>query len=51
MTTVITLVHFVRSGYLLKLGYAVLCGQDFPYWAYKLAESMWNAINLNMAQV
>jgi hypothetical protein len=34
-----TTVHFVRSGYLLKLGYALRCfvEQDFPYWAYKLA--------------
>ena len=34
-----TTVHFVRSGYLLKLEYALRCfiAQDFPYWAYKLA--------------
>ncbi|MBK1987649.1 hypothetical protein A0J48_008885 [Sphaerospermopsis aphanizomenoides BCCUSP55] len=32
-------VHFVRSGYLLKLDYAIRCfvEQDFPYYAYKLA--------------
>ncbi|MEB3336925.1 MAG: hypothetical protein VKJ46_05635 [Leptolyngbyaceae bacterium] len=32
-------VHFVRSGYLLKLDYALRCftGQDFSHWAYKLA--------------
>ena len=32
-------VHFVRSGYLLKLEYALRCfvERDFPYWAYKLA--------------
>ena len=32
-------VHFVRSGYLLKLEYAMRCfvDRDFPYWAYKLA--------------
>lgn len=31
-------VHFVRSGYLLKLEYALRCFiyGDFPYWAYKL---------------
>ena len=34
-----TTVHFVRSGYLLKLEYALRCfvDLDFPYWAYKLA--------------
>lgn len=34
-----TTVHFVRSGDLLKLEYALRCfvEQDFPYWAYKLA--------------
>ncbi|MEG5059228.1 hypothetical protein QUB60_14545 [Microcoleus sp. A2-C5] len=32
-------VHFVRSGYLLKLDYALRCfvDNDFPYWIYKLA--------------
>jgi hypothetical protein len=32
-------VHFVRSGYLLKLEYALRCfvQRDFPDWAYKLA--------------
>lgn len=32
-------VHFVRSGYLLKLEYALRCfvEPDFPDWAYKLA--------------
>ena len=32
-------IHFVRSGYLLKLEYALRCfiARDFPYWAYKLA--------------
>ncbi|NET11860.1 MAG: hypothetical protein F6K08_02890 [Okeania sp. SIO1H6] len=34
-----TTVHFVRSGYLLKLDYALRCfiEQNFPYWVYKLA--------------
>ena len=34
-----TTVHFVRSGYLLKLEYALRCfvERDFRYWAYKLA--------------
>jgi len=34
-----TTVHFVRSGYLLKLEYALRCfvNHDFPYWVYKLA--------------
>ena len=34
-----TTVHFVRSGYLIKLEYALHCfmAQDFQYWAYKLA--------------
>ncbi|MEG4802840.1 hypothetical protein QUB63_12265 [Microcoleus sp. ARI1-B5] len=34
-----TTVHFVRSGDLLKLDYALRCfaDQDFPYWTYKLA--------------
>jgi hypothetical protein len=34
-----TTVHFVRSGYLLKLDYALRCFVDnyFPYWIYKLA--------------
>ena len=34
-----TTVHYVRSGYLLKLEYALRCfvDEDFPYWAYKLA--------------
>jgi len=34
-----TTVHFVRSGYLLKLDYALRCfvDNDFPYWIYKLA--------------
>ena len=34
-----TTVHFVRSGYLLKLEYALRCfmARDFQYWAYKLA--------------
>ncbi len=34
-----TTVHFVRSGYLLKLDYALRCfiEQDFPYLVYKLA--------------
>ena len=32
-------VHFVRSGNLLKLDYALRCfaDNDFPYWVYKLA--------------
>ncbi|WP_293337290.1 hypothetical protein [Microcoleus sp. CAWBG58] len=32
-------VHFVRSGNLLKLDYALRCftDNDFPYWIYKLA--------------
>jgi hypothetical protein len=32
-------VHFVRSGYLLKLEYGLRCFiySDFPYWVYKLA--------------
>lgn len=32
-------VHFVRSGYLLKLDYALRCftENNFPYWSYKLA--------------
>ena len=32
-------VHFVRSGYLLKLDYGLRCfvDEDFPYWVYKLA--------------
>ncbi|HCF30529.1 MAG TPA: hypothetical protein DEV81_25780 [Cyanobacteria bacterium UBA11049] len=34
-----TTVHFVKSGYLLKLEYAIRCftERDFPYYAYKLA--------------
>jgi len=34
-----TTVHFVRSGYLLKIQYAVncYCKPDYPFWAYKLA--------------
>lgn len=34
-----TTVHFVRSGYLLKLEYALRCfvNRDFPYWVYRLA--------------
>ena len=34
-----TTVHFVRSGYLLKLDYALRCfvGLDFTDWVYKLA--------------
>jgi hypothetical protein len=34
-----TTVHFVKSGYLLKLDYAIRCFTDsyFPYYAYKLA--------------
>ena len=34
-----TTVHFVRSGELLKLEYAIrtFVSQDFPYYAYKLA--------------
>ncbi|NEP45467.1 MAG: hypothetical protein F6K35_42130 [Okeania sp. SIO2H7] len=34
-----TTVHFVRSGDLLKLDYALRCfvDRDFPYWAYRLA--------------
>lgn len=34
-----TTVHFVRSGYLLKLSYGLQCfvEPDFPYFAYKLA--------------
>lgn len=34
-----TNIHFVKSGYLLKLEYAILCFTDrnFPYYAYKLA--------------
>lgn len=34
-----TTVHFVKSGYLLKLDYAIRCfvDRDFPYYAYKLA--------------
>ena len=34
-----TTVHFVRSGYLLKLEYTLRCfvERDFPYWVYKLA--------------
>ncbi|MBE9184769.1 hypothetical protein IQ270_08610 [Microcoleus sp. LEGE 07076] len=34
-----TTVHFVRSGDLLKLDYALRCFSDidFPYWVYKLA--------------
>ncbi|QIR41857.1 hypothetical protein HCG51_34845 (plasmid) [Tolypothrix sp. PCC 7910] len=34
-----TTVHFVKSGELLKLEYAIRCfvEQDFPYYAYKLA--------------
>ncbi len=34
-----TTVHFVRSGYLLKLSYGLQCfvESDFPYFAYKLA--------------
>ncbi len=34
-----TTVHFVRSGYLLKLQYGLRCfiNGDFPYWVYKLA--------------
>ncbi|TAE62984.1 MAG: hypothetical protein EAZ86_29875 [Oscillatoriales cyanobacterium] len=33
-------VHFVRSGNLLKLDYALRCftDNDFPYWIYKLAK-------------
>ena len=32
-------IHFVRSGYLLKLEYGLRCffDYDFPYWVYKLA--------------
>ena len=32
-------IHFVRSGYLLKLEYSLRCfvADDFPYWVYKLA--------------
>lgn len=32
-------IHFVRSGYLLKLEYSLGCfiDHDFPYWVYKLA--------------
>ncbi len=32
-------IHFVRSGYLLKLEYSLRCfiDYDYPYWAYKLA--------------
>lgn len=32
-------IHFVRSGYLLKLEYSLRCfvAHDFPYWVYKLA--------------
>ncbi len=35
-------VHFVRSGYLLKLEYALRCfvEPDFPAWAYKLAREL-----------
>ncbi len=34
-----TTVHFVKSGYLLRLDYAIRCftDRDFPYYAYKLA--------------
>jgi hypothetical protein len=34
-----TTVHFVRSGNLLKLEYAIRCftDRDFPFYAYKLA--------------
>jgi hypothetical protein len=34
-----TTIHFVKSGYLLKLEYAIRCftDRDFPYYAYKLA--------------
>ena len=34
-----TAIHFVRSGYLLKLEYSLRCfvDSDFPYWIYKLA--------------
>ncbi len=34
-----TMVHFVRSGNLLKIEYALCCftDADFSYWAYKLA--------------
>lgn len=34
-----TTVHFVRSGYLLKLEYALRCfvERDFSHWVYKLA--------------
>jgi hypothetical protein len=34
-----TTVHWVRSGYLLKLEYALRCfgDRDYPYWAYMLA--------------
>ncbi len=34
-----TIIHFVRSGYLLKLDYSLRCfvDYDFPYWVYKLA--------------
>ena len=32
-------IHFVRSGYLLKLEYGLRCfiDYDYPYWVYKLA--------------
>ena len=32
-------IHFVRSGYLLKLEYSLRCflDYDYPYWVYKLA--------------
>ena len=32
-------IHFVRSGYLLRLEYGLRCflDYDYPYWAYKLA--------------
>lgn len=35
-------IHFVRSGYLLKLKYALRCfvERDFPYFAYKLATEL-----------
>jgi hypothetical protein len=34
-----TTIHFVKSGYLLKLEYAIRCftNRDFPYYAYRLA--------------
>lgn len=34
-----TNIHFVKSGYLLKLDYAICCStdQNFSYYAYKLA--------------